>query len=160
MAEKRTPRPPKAPPVPPPGALEVHEHWRSGRRGYRFDPATRDTTWVDDTRLTHSHEDGSSGHRHPETGCALLTIDKDAWKAATGLKGGGRKTYTTRPSGEQLAYVALTIEERTFTVVLTLPIPESTSDVDGAAVARLMLGLDMTPVVEDDRRRRGGTAAP
>jgi hypothetical protein len=101
--------------------LEVHAHAViSGPRskaGYRFDPATRETTWHGRTDIEHSHADGNAGHSHPDTGPASFTIDKDDWYRATGFRGGGRKRFTKKPTGEQLTYVARTLEQQTFTVV-------------------------------------------
>lgn len=101
--------------------LEVHEHAfitsPRSKASYRFDPATRETTWQGRTDVVHSHPDGNAGHEHPDTGPSTYTIDRDEWYAATGLRGGGRKTFTARPSGEQLPFVARTAEEQTFLVV-------------------------------------------
>lgn len=73
--------------------LEVHEHCIiSGPRAY--------TAGLNKVR--HSHADGDRAHSHADTGPASYTIDKDEWAAATGLRGGGRKKFTKRASGEQL----------------------------------------------------------
>lgn len=86
--------------------LEVHEHvYTSGPNAGGF------------TKVAHSHADGNVGHKHPDTGPASFTIDKDEWLAATGLKGGGRKKFTRTPSGVQLEYVELSPEQKTFTVI-------------------------------------------
>lgn len=70
-----------------PPRLEVHEHSRIHDGG---------------GRVNHSHADGAPGHHHFGTGPATFTIDKDDWQQQTGLKGGGRKRFTTRPVGPQL----------------------------------------------------------
>lgn len=70
--------------------LEVHEHaFTSGR-------------W---DKISHSHEGGDAPHEHPDTGPASYTIDKDEWARKTGLRGGGRKKYTAKASGEQFPLV-------------------------------------------------------
>lgn len=70
--------------------FEVHEHaFVSGpRRG---------------GKLVHSHEGGNfTPHEHPNTGPGCYTIDKHEWAQKTGLRGGGTKKFTAKPSGEQL----------------------------------------------------------
>lgn len=52
-------------------------------------------------QVRHSH-DGPQAHRHPDYGPATYTIDRDEWARKTGLRGGGRKSYTKRPTGKQL----------------------------------------------------------
>lgn len=85
--------------------LEIHEH--------AFIPESGPTRTI-----AHSHEGGEGAHRHRHCGPARYTIDKEAWAAATGgLKGGGRKAYTAKPSGEQMPAIALTDDERTFAVI-------------------------------------------
>jgi hypothetical protein len=80
------------------GPFEVHEHtFLSGPRA-KFSPAER---------LVHSHEGGERPHQHAEVGPATYTIDKDDWFRLTGFRGGGKKTFTKRPSGEQLPIVEL-----------------------------------------------------
>lgn len=74
------------------GKLEVHEH------SYITGPNAR----ISGRKLVHSHEGGDQPHEHEHTGPGSYTIDKDAWFRATGLKGGGRKKFTAKPTGEQL----------------------------------------------------------
>jgi hypothetical protein len=81
-----------------PGKLEVHEHAfvrgpRSRRAGTHH--------------FVHSHEGGDVPHQHPDTGPARYTIDKDGWLRETGLRGGGRKKFTVRPTGEQFPRLEL-----------------------------------------------------
>jgi hypothetical protein len=65
--------------------FEVHEHSRIvGGSG----------------KVKHSHEDATAAH--PQHGPAHFTIDRDEWRRTTGLKGGGRKKFTKRPTGVQL----------------------------------------------------------
>ena len=117
--------------------------------------------------LTHSHEGGSRGHRHEHTGPARFVIDKDAWAAATGLRGGGRKKYAAKPSGPQLPLVPLTREQSTFNVVFVDHYTDghrmagiSPKDfaamregfarlpASGHAVAHMVQAFDMTPIYE------------
>lgn len=70
------------------------------------------------TKIEHSHEGGDVPHEHPHTGPACYVIDKDRWAARTGLKGGGRKKYTNKPSGPQLPYVERTPEQDTFEIIV------------------------------------------
>src|SRR5258706_5701767 len=85
-------------------SLEVHGHsWITGPHANHG------------LRIEHSHQEGSYSHRHPDTGPAGFTIDKDEWYAATGMRGGGRKRYTPRPIGQQLEWIEP--EHRTFKVV-------------------------------------------
>lgn len=96
------------PSSPPPAAdragrgpkLEVHEHCIiSGPNANK--------TWLN--RITHSHEGGDQPHGHDDgthrTGPGAYTIDKDEWLARTGLKGGGRKKFTSKPTGPQMPLV-------------------------------------------------------
>lgn len=94
--------------------LEVHEHWITrGPRSHRTGnwPAGQGSAFF------HSHEGGNVPHEHPDAGPASFTIDKDEWARKTGLKGGGRKKFTARPSGEQFPLVAS--EPVTFEVFVT-----------------------------------------
>jgi hypothetical protein len=76
-----------------PATLEVHRH------SYISGPLSRRSG----TDIVHSHEGGNGQHYHPATGPATYTIDKDEWWLQTGgLRGGGRKRFTTRPVGPQL----------------------------------------------------------
>lgn len=80
--------------------LEVHEHW------YITGPNARCGR-----RLVHAHEGGDQPHEHADetqrTGPGAYTIDKGEWKRATGLSGGGRKTFVTYPVGPQLPIVVI-----------------------------------------------------
>lgn len=91
--------------------LEVHEHC--------FVSGSRARSW--DYKFEHSHEGGDGPHRHEHTGPASYTIDKDDWFARTGLKGGGRKSFTSRPKGEQLPTLPLEAGQGEFEVVMTDP---------------------------------------
>lgn len=87
------------------GRLEVHEHaYVSGRRV----PAT----------ISHSHEGGNEPHQHANTGPAVYVIDKDDWNRMTSLVGGGRKTFTSSPTGEQSPIVELEDWQRGFEIIL------------------------------------------
>jgi len=70
--------------------LEVHEHC--------FTSGPRANGW--DYKFSHSHASGSVPHKHPNTGPACYTIDKDECRKITGRHGGGRKKFTEKPSGE------------------------------------------------------------
>lgn len=96
---------------------EVHEHVFIGgpRANGVFDASRQKTT----SHFEHSHADGAAAHSHPDAGPACFTIDKDEWFMATGLKGGGRKKFTKKPSGDQLDYIEPTQSELTFRVVVT-----------------------------------------
>lgn len=85
------------------GTLEVHEHCYLGEER-RSD-------------IEHSHEGGARPHWHQHCGPAHYTIDKDEWLRATGLKGGGRKKFTAKPTGPQLPIVPIAPEENTFRVI-------------------------------------------
>lgn len=69
-------------------------------------------------KFSHSHPNGNVPHTHPDTGPSSYTIDKDEWFAATGLKGGGRKKFTAKPTGSQLPFTPRTAEEQVFYVVV------------------------------------------
>lgn len=76
--------------------LEVHEHsYIAGPRRGGF---------------SHSHEGGDKPHEHVEgaveTGPGCYTIDKDEWYARTGMRGGGRKKFTVKPTGVQIPLIA------------------------------------------------------
>ncbi len=140
--------------------LEVHRHtFVSGPRSHgMFIQTTQETT----STFHHSHVDGHRGHRHPDTGPACFDIDKDEWFRTTGLKGGGRKTFTAKPSGEQFALVALTEQESTFKLIVGTPTPSVgqpgyLGEGPGIALpARMMLAFDLACVVKDGTK--GGAA--
>jgi hypothetical protein len=83
--------------------LEVHEHCYITGPNSRFAGHAR-------SRLVHAHEGGDQPHEHVDathrTGPGSYTIDKDEWHARTGLRGGGRKRFVTKPTGEQMPFVA------------------------------------------------------
>lgn len=130
----------------PAGSLEVHEHCfirgpQANRPGYKFE---------------HSHEGGDVPHTHPDTGPACYTIDKDAWFAATGLRGGGRKQFTPKPKGLRLAVIPRTAEESRFEIVVHDPSgpPGFTGQGGGHhAAARMVLAFGLRPVVIDGGKR-------
>ena len=86
--------------------LEVHEH------SYISGPHA---CWSG-YKLVHSHEGGDKPHVHEHTGPAARTIDKDEWFRVTGLKGGGRKKFTSKPSGPQLSMIS--VAPSTFEVII------------------------------------------
>jgi hypothetical protein len=93
---------------PAPVRYEMHEH------KYIAGPNSRRTDlWT----LVHAHPDGSRPHRHPDTGPARYTIDRDEWAAvATGV-GGGRRLFRAKPTGPQLEYVEPEPADQTFEVI-------------------------------------------
>jgi hypothetical protein len=110
--------------------LEIHEHcFIAGPRanGWRY-------------KFSHSHEGGSEGHQHPDTGPGSFTIDKDEWLKATGLRGGGRKKFTKEPTGEQLPLVALDEGQRSFEIIVDEPATTGGEGPGLALPARLILG--------------------
>lgn len=134
----------------PKSSLEVHTH--AWLRGGHYQ---RDGKWH--SEVVHSHEGGGTPHEHPGTGPGSYVIDKDEWFRATGLRGGGRKSFTPKPSGEQLAYVPRTVEQQTFEVIVCEPPPAHLRGADnefnggaGPGVAlplRMIMGQKMTATV-------------
>lgn len=126
--------------------LEVHEHiYITGPRARgMFIQATQKTT----SHFSHSHEGGDIPHTHPDTGPGCYVIDKDEWFQQTGLRGGGRKKFTAKPEGEQLAFIERTPEENTFEVIVGPP-PKDWGGTGGgmATASRMILGLGMTAKV-------------
>lgn len=129
--------------------LEVHEHvFVSGPRSNGlFIQKTQKTT----SHFSHSHEGGDVPHQHPDTGPAAYTIDKDEWLRATGLRGGGRKKFTAKPSGEQFPIVELEDWQKSFEIVVHEPGPSPIQDPrlppEGPGIApavRMILGFGMT----------------
>lgn len=123
------------------GRYQMHEH------SYVRGPRSNNTG----TRnFSHSHEGGDVPHEHEDTGPSCYTIDKDDWYRRTGLRGGGRKKYTVKPNGEQLALVAIDPADLEFDVVYCVDAmakfrewdPKSTGGGDGAA-ARMELAFGM-----------------
>ena len=80
--------------------LEVHEHC------FIAGPNARMTSRY---KFSHSHAGGDRPHKHADathrTGPGSYTIDRDEWFRRTGLRGGGRKKFTKRPTGQQLPVV-------------------------------------------------------
>lgn len=111
-----------------PRRYELHEHW------YPSGPCGK--------RLIHSHPAGDLPHQHAGTGPASYTIDKDEWRKATGLRGGGRKKFTISPQGEQLPVTALEEWQKAFVIIIVgEPVPPHASIGPGIGpVARLVLG--------------------
>lgn len=131
--------------------LEVHEHvFITGPRSNgMFIRATQKTT----AHFSHSHEGGDVPHKHPDTGPASYTIDKDEWLAATGLRGGGRKKLTKAPTGEQFDRVELEDWQRSFDVIVGPPPPGFEGEGAGIApAARMVLAFGMKANVRRDDR--------
>ncbi len=135
-------------------AHEVHEHFFIGG------PRSR---WAGQPqgKLVHSHEGGDRPHQHPDTGPASYTIDKEEWLRTTGLFGGGRKTFTKAPTGEQLPLAELEDWQKSFEVIVGDPAMGSQfKEHHGPGLAlpmRMALGFKMqvsnvTPF--DPKRRR------
>ena len=120
--------------------LEVHEHhFVTGPRvGGHYERSGWHTG-----KFSHSHEGGDRSHEHPDTGPASYTIDKDEWLARTGLKGGGRKKFTAKPTGEQFA--GTTPYRGSFEIIVGPP--PAGFEGEGAGVApavRMQLAFGMT----------------
>jgi hypothetical protein len=130
--------------------LEVHEHLICGgpfAHGGLYD---RTGKW-DNGRIVHSHSGGEIPHTHPGTGPASYTIDKNEWQKATGLRGGGRKKFTAKPSGQQMPLVARTEEENTFELILCKPTPPEWGLGPGIALpARMIFGSRLKWIVRDE----------
>lgn len=128
--------------------LEVHEHCFI--RGPRANKS-----WA--YNLRHSHEGGDQPHQHADTGPASYTIDKDEWFRATGLRGGGRKKFTAKPSGDQFPLAALEKWQTEFEVVVCeRPTEGPLADSRGGgfeAATRMQLAFGMRATV------RSGSAA-
>lgn len=137
------------------GGLEVHSHsFVSGKRaGGHYE---RDGKWHTGT-FEHSHEGGDVAHQHEHTGPASYTIDKDDWYRSTGLRGGGRKKFTVKPSGEQMPIVELEPWQRSFEVIFCAPTPsmgESGYMGEGPGIAlplRIAMGFKVPFAVKDGR---------
>jgi hypothetical protein len=133
--------------------FEVHRHiFVSGPRANgMFIQARQETT----STFHHSHEGGSLPHAHPDTGPASFTIDKDEWCRKTGLRGGGRKTYTVAPTGEQFPIEELEDWQKTFVVEVGNPTPRAWGTGPGVALPlRMVLQFGMTCTVKDGRTPR------
>lgn len=121
--------------------LEVHEHWRVSGPSHH---------------LHHSHEGGDAPHQHHQYGPASYTIDKDEWLKATGLRGGGRKSFTAKPTGEQLPIKELEDWQKSFEIIVdeescrrALAGTEATGAGVGPA-ARMVLAFKMTPLFPEE----------
>lgn len=129
--------------------LEVHTHsFVSGLRanGGCYSPRG---VWLLST-FSHSHADGDRAHQHPNTGPASYTIDKDEWARATGLRGGGRKTFTAKPTGEQLPRVELKAWQTSFEVIVVVPRQSENGAGPGIAPAvRMIQQFGMTANVKE-----------
>jgi hypothetical protein len=64
--------------------LEVHEH----------------ASLTTGKTVRHSHENPMAAHKG--RGPAAFDVCAECWRRSTGLKGGGQKRYTKRPTGVQL----------------------------------------------------------
>jgi hypothetical protein len=134
--------------------LEVHAH--SIIRGKRANGGCYSPrgVWLTST-FSHSHEGGDRPHQHTTTGPASYTIDMDQWFKATGLRGGGRKTFTVKPSGEQFAIRALAPWQTRFELIVGDPLPGKGQPGyigEGPGIAlplRMVLGFGMTCIVKD-----------
>lgn len=127
-----------------PERLEEHEHC------FIYGPRSH---WAgtDRGRVVHSHANGHIPHKHPDTGPASYTIDKDDWLRATGLRGGGRKVFTRKPRGEQFPLVALEKSQTEFEVIVCNPSAPPCFEGEGGghhAAARMVLAFGMTPIVK------------
>lgn len=133
--------------------FEVHRHtFVSGPRANGH--YERDGQWHTGT-FSHSHDGGHVGHEHPHTGPACYTIDKDDWFRTTGLRGGGRKTFTPQPTGEQFPIVALTPEQQTFEVRIVGHHDPAKGNGPGIALpARIAFAFKLRPIVIDQRPKR------
>jgi hypothetical protein len=132
--------------------LQVHSHsYVTGPRSHGG-CYLADGQWHSST-FSHSHPGGDHPHEHPDTGPASYVIDKDEWFRATGLPGGGRKKFTTKPTGERLRY--LPRRPATFEIVVCDPPKDYLGEGPGLApAARLVLGFKMRPPRVIDRRTR------
>lgn len=120
--------------------LEVHEHC------YITGPNAGH--WAKG-KFSHSHADSDVPHSHPRTGPSAYTIDKDDWFRSTGLTGGGRKVFTAKPRGPQLAFIARTPEQQTFEVIVGTPPRDYKGDGPGLALPlRIMKTFGMRPIVK------------
>lgn len=131
------------------GTLEVHEHcYTSGPLSNRVGPDGGAN------KFTHSHEGGDKPHKHEHCGPASYVIDKDDWFRATGLRGGGRKTFTVAPKGLQLPIADLEDWQKTFEVIVDEEscakfIADGGGKAEGAGIgpaARMVLAAKMKPL--------------
>lgn len=134
--------------------LELHRHtFVSGKRAHG---CYTNGKW-DTGTFSHSHIGGDVPHEHPQTGPATYTIDKDDWYRSTGLRGGGRKKFTAKPTGEQFAIVALEDWQKTFELIICAPTPSEGEPGymgEGPGIAlplRMIKSFGMTCIVKDGR---------
>lgn len=127
-------------------SFEVHEHCIiSGPNAHK--------SWAN--RISHSHEGGNTRHQHADTDPASFTIDKDQWLRDTGLKGGGRKKFTRKPTGEQMPVVEMEDWQNTFEVIICEPGAPPGYEGEGPGIAlpmRMIHAFGMTA-----RVRRAGS---
>lgn len=135
------------------GRLEVHEHsYTSGQRANGG--CYVGGVWMT-SRFAHSHEGGDQPHQHEHTGPASYTIDKDDWFRATGARGGSKKRYTTKPTGDQMPIRELEDWQKSFRVIVCDPPTDFKGTGAGdLAAARMMLTFRMRAHVIDGRKRR------
>lgn len=118
--------------------LEVHEHcYVSGPKAARG------------VHLVHSHEGGDRPHEHADeahrTGPGSYTIDSKEWLRATGMRGGGKKRKTSKPTGPQLPIVY--VEPPRIDVVIVgdggaaLAAKSQATGAGESPVVRMMLGM-------------------
>lgn len=131
--------------------LEVHTH---SYLGNDWSMRSRNPNKPD---IEHAHEGGDRPHLHPDCGPATYTIDKDAWAAATGLKGGGRKKFTAAPTGPQLPLVERPPQDNTFQVIF---VDEYTPGHASAGISPEQFALMRAAFIRDaaDARASGGHA--
>lgn len=89
--------------------------------------------------VEHSHPGGDVPHAHPDMGPATYTIDRDRWREATGLVGGGRKKFTRKPSGPQFECMDLTPAQSTFEIIVTPSAQQVQAGGAGSATAERMV---------------------
>lgn len=136
-----------------PALLEVHEHsFISGQRtGGHYERGVWHTG-----PFSHSHEGGDRPHQHPHTGPSAYTIDKDDWYRSTGLRGGGRKVFTSKPKGEQFPIKELEDWQKSFEVIVCDPSPDQKGTGPGMALPlRMIKQFGMTAQFIDGRKRAG-----
>lgn len=137
--------------------LELHEHC------YITGPNSR-CAGTERGRLVHSHEGGDRPHVHENeihrTGPASYTIDAKQWARATGMRGGGKKSFTREPIGPQLPLRE--IEPPQIRVVVVgdggASAAGGSTGAGDAPVLRMMLGLkaQVASVEQRPGRRRRG----
>ena len=140
--------------------FEIHEHCfvRGPRSRGGYD---RKGNWQTG-KFSHSHEGGDVPHQHPDTGPAAYTIDKDEWSRKTGLRGGGRKKFTVKPTGEQMPIIELEDWQKSFEIHVAPPPPGHQGEGPGIALPmRMVLGFGMkvSKVVPFDPQRDRKRAA-